>query len=83
MLSVGLITSDNKHLSRVLGLALDRFHIEITLNGATAGEALAHPEACGVDIWVARLPGERAETLGTLLPGRSDPAPPRGARRSG
>ncbi|MDT0377589.1 response regulator transcription factor [Streptomyces sp. DSM 42041] len=76
MLSVGLITSDNKHLSHVLGLALDRFHIEITLNGATAGEALAHPEACGVDIWVARLPGERAETLSTLLPGRSDPTQP-------
>jgi DNA-binding NarL/FixJ family response regulator len=76
VLSVGLITNDNKHLSHMLGLALDRFQIEIALNRPSAAAALAHPGARDIDIWVARLAGEKAESLGALLPGRADRSQP-------
>lgn len=76
MLSVGLITSDNKHLSHVLGLALDRFHIEITLSCANTGEALAHPDTGSADIWVTQLSDEKGEGLSALLPGRDEPSQP-------
>ena len=76
MLSVGLVASENQHLSHVLGLALDRFHIEITLSCATVGGAMAHPAAGSVGVWMASLTDDSGENLAALLPGRDDPSEP-------
>lgn len=76
VLSVGLITSDNKHLSHVLGLALDRFHIEISLSRANVDQALADPAAGDVGVWMARLTDDDGESLSALLPGRGEPSEP-------
>ena len=76
MLSVGLVANDSKLLSHVLGLALDRFHIEITLSRAAVDEAVTHPAAGRVDVWMALLTDDGGESLSALLPGRGEPSDP-------
>lgn len=76
MLSVGLVTNDNQHLSYLLGLALDRFQIEIALWGSSVVDAMSRPESWKVDIWLARMTDRKAEVWRMLAPGRADPSEP-------
>lgn len=76
MLSVGLVTNDSKHLSYLLGLALDRFQIEIALYGSSAVDAVSRPESRKIDIWLARLTERGAESWRMLAPRRDDPSEP-------
>lgn len=63
MLSVGIVTPDRRHLSHVLGLALDKFHIDIVLSGAAVADAVSRPEAGRVDVWLARPAAATAESV--------------------
>ncbi|WP_344533449.1 response regulator transcription factor [Streptomyces albiaxialis] len=71
-----MVTNDNKHLSYLLGLALDRFQIEIALCGSSVLDAVSRPESGKVDIWLARLTERTPEVWRTLAPGRDDPSQP-------
>nr|WP_241266436.1 response regulator transcription factor [Streptomyces scabichelini] len=75
-MSVGLVTNDSKHVSYLLGLALDRFQIDIVVRGGTVADAVTRLESASVDIWLARMAGKEAEQWRTLLPGRDEPSQP-------
>ncbi|WP_407561173.1 response regulator transcription factor [Streptomyces sp. 184] len=73
MLSIGIVTTDRRHLSHVLGLALDRFHIDIVLSSTVVADAASRPEAGRVDVWLARpaaATGESVREFRRLLPPR-------------
>ncbi|AZM50979.1 DNA-binding response regulator [Streptomyces sp. WAC 06738] len=63
----------------MLGLALDRFHIDIVLTSTVVADAVSRPEAGRVDVWLARpaaATGESVREFRRLVP-------PRGAAESG
>ncbi|MEO3764641.1 response regulator transcription factor [Streptomyces sp. B5E4] len=67
------MTPDRRHLSHVLGLALDRFHIDIVLSSTVVADAVSRPEAGRVDVWLARpaaATGESVREFRRLLPPR-------------
>ncbi|MEO3843248.1 MULTISPECIES: DNA-binding response regulator [unclassified Streptomyces] len=67
------MTPDRRHLSHVLGLALDRFHIDIVLTGTVVADAVSRPEAGRVDVWLARpsaATGESVREFPRLVPRR-------------
>ncbi|MFF0728778.1 response regulator transcription factor [Streptomyces sp. NPDC004134] len=73
------MTPDRRHLSHVLGLALDRFHIDIVLSSTVVADAVSRPEAGRVDVWLARpaaATGESVREFRRL-------APPRGTAEYG
>lgn len=73
MLSIGIVTPDRRHLSHVLGLALDRFHIDIVLSSTVVADAVSRAEAGRVDVWLARpaaATGESVREFRRLLPPR-------------
>ncbi|WP_326798547.1 response regulator transcription factor [Streptomyces sp. NBC_01808] len=67
------MTPDRRHLSHVLGLALDRFHIDIVLTSTVVADAVSRPEAGRVDVWLARpaaATGESVREFRRLVPPR-------------
>ncbi|WBB63094.1 response regulator transcription factor [Streptomyces sp. WMMC500] len=73
------MTPDRRHLSHVLGLALDKFHIDIVLSGAAVADAVSRPEAGRVDVWLARPAAATAESVREFR----RLVPPRGAAEYG
>ncbi|AUH44821.1 DNA-binding response regulator [Streptomyces sp. CMB-StM0423] len=57
----------------MLGLALDRFHIDIVLSSTVVADAVSRPEAGRVDVWLARpaaAMGESVREFRRLVPPR-------------
>lgn len=77
MLSVGLIINNNKSLSYLLGLALERFQIEITLAGTSVAEVVSKPSANEVDIWMTQLAGAATDNWRVLSSDSDRPSQPR------
>ncbi|OZM72251.1 helix-turn-helix transcriptional regulator [Amycolatopsis antarctica] len=60
MLSVGLVSRDEKDDNHLFGLALERFNIRLIVKARSAAQALSDPDSKRIDVWLIRFGGASA-----------------------